>query len=140
MPAPRTTRVFVQGDFTRPAAPVEPGTPAVLPPLDTGAARATRLELARWLVSAENPLTARVLVNRIWQRLFGRGLVDTDADFGLMGAPPSHPELLDWLAVELRQRGWSLKALHRLILSSRAYRMASVETPAEVAADPHNEH
>ncbi len=140
LPAPRTTRVFVQGDFTRPAAPVEPGTPAVLPPLDTGAARATRLELARWLVSAENPLTARVLVNRIWQRLFGRGLVDTDADFGLMGAPPSHPELLDWLAVELRQRGWSLEALHRLILSSRAYRMASVETPAEVAADPHNEH
>jgi cytochrome c553 len=136
---PRTTRILVQGDFTRPADEVGPGTPAVLPPLPDTGTSPTRLDLARWLVSEENPLTARVLVNRVWQRLFGRGLVETEGDFGLMGSPPSHPELLDWLAVEVRQRGWSLKALHRLILSSQAYRMSSVETVAQATTDPHND-
>jgi hypothetical protein len=79
-----------------------------------------------------------VLVNRVWQRCFGRGLVETDNDFGLMGSIPSHPELLDWLAAELVRRQWSLKALHRLIVTSRTYRQSSVEAPAQAAADPHN--
>ncbi len=139
LPEPRPTRILVQGDFTRPAADVTPGTPAVLPPIAETAARPTRLDLARWLVDPGNPLTARVLVNRVWQRHFGRGLVETDGDFGLMGTPPSHPELLDWLALETRRLGWSQKALLRLIMTSRAYRMASVETVALVAADPHNQ-
>ncbi len=135
---PRKTTVLTQGDFTRPGDEVTPGTPEVLPPLDPSAAAPNRLDLARWLVSPANPLTARVLVNRVWQQYFGRGLVETDNDFGLMGAPPSHPELLDWLAVEFMHRGWSLKSLQRLIVTSRAYRQSSVETPAQAAADPHN--
>jgi hypothetical protein len=136
---PRSTRILVQGDFTRPAAVVEPGTPTVLPPLTSDRARPTRLALARWLVAPDNPLTARVAVNRVWQRLFGWGLVETDSDFGLTGAPPSHPELLDWLALEFQARGWSVKALHRLIMSSRAYRMSSVATAERLAADPGNQ-
>ena len=138
---PRTTTVFVQGDFTRPADVVTPNTPEVLPPLETAQATTSlpsRLDLARWLVSAENPLTARVTVNRIWQRLFGAGLVATDNDFGLMGTPPSHPELLDWLAIEFVHRGWSLKALHRLLVTSRTYRQSSVASPAVAEADPAN--
>ncbi|MFM7520926.1 MAG: PSD1 and planctomycete cytochrome C domain-containing protein [Planctomycetota bacterium] len=135
---PRSTRILVQGDFTRPADEVAPGTPSVLPPLTADRARPTRLDLARWLVAPDNPLTARVAVNRVWQRLFGRGLVETDSDFGLTGAPPLHPELLDWLALEFRTRGWSVKELHRLIMSSRAYRMSSVARPESRAADPGN--
>jgi len=135
---PRTTTIFVQGDFTRPADEVSPGTPEVLPPLAATAPTPTRLELARWLVDPGNPLTARVLVNRLWQRLFGIGLVETENDFGLMGTPPSHPELLDWLAVEMVARGWSLKDFHRLVVTSRTYRQSSHETAAHAAADPHN--
>jgi len=138
LPTPRTTTVLTQGDFTRPGDEVTPGTPEVLPPLDPSAAAPNRLDLARWLVSPANPLTARVLVNRVWQQYFGRGLVETDNDFGLMGAPPSHPELLDWLALEFMRRGWSLKSLQRLIVTSRTYRQSSVETPEQAAADPHN--
>jgi len=138
---PRTTTVFVQGDFTRPADAVTPNTPEVLPPLELSGEQKdapTRLDLARWLVSPENPLTARVLVNRIWQRLFGMGLVETDNDFGLMGTPPSHPELLDWLAIEFVHRGWSLKDLHRLLVTSRTYRQSSVDSPVVAEADPAN--
>jgi len=135
---PRRTTILVQGDFTRPADEVTPGTPEVLPPLAVSGAAPTRLDLARWLVDPANPLTARVLANRVWQRLFGAGLVETDNDFGLMGTPPSHPELLDWLAVETVKRGWSLKALHRLVVTSRTYRQRSAETPALAAVDPHN--
>lgn len=97
-----------------------------------------RLALANWLVSAENPLTARVLVNRIWQDHFGVGLVKTADDFGLQGEVPSHPELLDWLAVEFVESGWDVKALHRLIVSSAAYRQASRTNEALVAQDPEN--
>jgi len=136
---PRRTTMFVQGDFTRPAEEVPPGTPAVLPALVHEPAQPpTRLELAHWLVADGNPLTSRVLVNRIWQRLFGRGLVETDDDFGLMGSPPSHPELLDWLAAECVRSGWSLKAVHRSIVTSRTYRQSSAETPVQAALDPHN--
>ncbi|MFM8579665.1 MAG: PSD1 and planctomycete cytochrome C domain-containing protein [Planctomycetaceae bacterium] len=143
LPKPRATTILVQGDFTRPSEEVEPGTPAILPTLGTSPQvgtdrRATRLDLARWLVDPANPLTARVLVNRLWQRAFGRGLVETDSDFGLMGSPPSHPELLDWLAGEVVRRGWSLKEVQRLIVTSRAYRQTSIPSDASLDADPHN--
>lgn len=123
---PRRTTVYVKGDFTRPAEEVTPATPAVLPVLQ--AKQPTRLDLARWLVRRDHPLTARVLVNRVWQQYFGRGLVETENDFGTMGTLPSHPELLDWLAVEFMDQGWSLKHLHRLIVSSDAYRQSSAAT------------
>ena len=135
---PRTTRVLIKGDFTRPGEEVLPGTPAVLHPLAATDRPLTRLDLAVWLTAPENPLTARVLVNRVWQVYFGRGLVETDSDFGLQGALPTHPELLDWLACEWVDRHWSLKELHRLIVTSHAYRQASTIAPAAAAADPGN--
>ena len=135
---PRTTNVFIQGDFTRPAAEVHCGTPAVLPKLNSTSEQPNRLDLARWIVSPENPLTARVIVNRVWQHYFGRGLVETDNDFGFQGTPPSHPELLDWLAVEFMERGWSLKELHRLIVTSQTYRQTSADRPDLKEKDPSN--
>ncbi len=136
---PRATTVLIKGDFTRPAEPVTPGTPAVLPPLGETTTRPNRLDLARWIVSPQNPLTARVIANRIWQQYFGRGIVETENDFGTQGTSPSHPELLDWLAVELMERQWSLKALHRVIVSSQTYRQSSAERPELREQDPHNE-
>ena len=127
LPAPRKTNVYIKGDFTRPADEVTCGTPAVLPPLENSAGTINRLDLARWIVSPNNPLTARVIVNRVWQHYFGRGLVETENDFGLQGSPPSHPELLDWLAVEFMEHGWSLKDLHRMIVNSETYQQSSVE-------------
>ena len=104
--------------------------------------RGGRLALARWLSRSDNPLSTRVIVNRIWQYHFGRGLVGTPSDFGRLGEPPSHPELLDWLAKELVRQGWRLKPLHRLILTSAAYRQSAIRSPGEVAAarrvDPEN--
>lgn len=97
-----------------------------------------RLGLAKWLVSRDNPLTARVAVNRIWEQYFGRGIVETSEDFGSQGAAPSHPELLDWMAVEFMDRGWSMKAMHRMIVTSRAYRQSSRLTPQLLQADPYN--
>jgi len=138
LPKPRTTTVFIQGDFTRPADEVTSGTPAVLPKVETNNASLNRLDLARWLVSSENPLTARVTVNRVWQQYFGRGLVETENDFGLQGSLPSHPELLDWMAVEFMERGWSLKELHRQIVSSKTYRQTSVDRPDLKEKDPGN--
>ncbi len=122
---PRTTFLLIKGDFTRPADELTPGTPAVLHPLETSSEYPNRLDLARWITSPKNPLTSRVIVNRIWQQYFGRGLVVTENDFGLLGARPTHPELLDWLAVEFVRRGWSLKEIHRLIVSSHTYRQSS---------------
>ncbi len=122
---PRTTSVFIKGDFTRPSDEVLPGTPAVLHSLDSEKQLLDRLDLANWIVDRRNPLTARVIVNRVWQQYFGRGLVETENDFGLQGMSPSHPELLDWLAVQWIDRGWSLKALHRLIATSHTYRQSS---------------
>jgi hypothetical protein len=124
---PRPTNVHLGGDFTRRGDHVEPGVPDVLHDLRApqGASGRTRMDLARWLIDRRNPLTARVFVNRIWQAYFGRGLVETDNDFGTQGAPPSHPELLDWLACELMDRSWSQKAIHRLIVTSETYRQAS---------------
>jgi len=120
---PRETHRLSGGDFTRPAETVTPGVPAVLSPLH--AETPDRMDLARWLVAPSNPLTARVTVNRLWQAAFGRGLVETDEDFGTQGAPPSHPELLDWLATGLIGQGWSLKSIQRLIYTSATYRQSS---------------
>src|SRR5262249_5901460 len=137
---PRDTFVHLGGDFTRKGDRVAPGVPAVLPPLEDASpgTPADRMDLARWLVARRNPLTARVVVNRIGQAYFGRGLVETDNDFGTQGSPPSHPELLDWLACELMDRGWSIKAIHRLIVSSATYRQASRVRPEGQAVDPDN--
>ncbi|MBI4624356.1 MAG: DUF1553 domain-containing protein, partial [Verrucomicrobia bacterium] len=136
LPAPRESVVFIKGDFTRPGEKVTPGTPAILPPL--AAQNPTRLDLARWVVDPANPLPARVLVNRVWQHYFGRGLVETENDFGTQGAAPTHPELLDWLATELVAQRWSLKALHRLIVTSATYRQSSRARPDLELADPVN--
>jgi hypothetical protein len=122
--------------------PVPRGFPAALtalvpaPPMPAGASG--RLELARWLTHPEHPLTARVAVNRVWQGHFGQGLVRTPSNFGLRGAPPTHPELLDWLARAFVRDGWSLKALHRRILTSATYRMESVPAPGVLVRDPEN--
>jgi Protein of unknown function (DUF1553)/Protein of unknown function (DUF1549)/Planctomycete cytochrome C len=138
LPKPRTTTVFIQGDFTRPADEVHCATPSVLPKINSASEQLNRLDLARWLVSNDNPLTARVIVNRVWQHYFGRGLVETENDFGLQGTPPSHPELLDWLSVEFMERGWSLKELHRLIVTSKTYQQASVDRDDLKQKDPGN--
>jgi mono/diheme cytochrome c family protein len=154
--APRETRVFTRGDWKRPGDPVQPGTPSFLHPFPADAPP-NRLGLARWIVDKQNPLTARVIVNRVWQQYFGQGLVSTPEDFGARCEPPSHPELLDWLAVEFRDgeterqrdreterknphsassmgrnpqsKAWSLKQLHRLIVNSATYRQSSVVAP-----------
>jgi mono/diheme cytochrome c family protein len=137
MPRPRDTYLLLRGQYDKKGPKVTAGVPASLPPLPKGAP-ANRLGLARWLVSPEQPLTARVTVNRLWQLFFGTGLVKTAEDFGAQGEPPSHPELLDWLAVEFRESGWDVRALVRLIVTSSAYRQASAVTPALQARDPEN--
>ena len=137
LPEPRDSYIHVQGDFTRRGDAVEPGTPSVLPPLPSDAPR-NRLGLARWLVSDDNPLTPRVTMNRVWQRYFGLGIVETENDFGTQGSQPSHPELLDWLASEFVRRDWDLKAMHRLILNSATYRQASAYRTDAAAVDPGN--
>ncbi len=138
LPEPRRTHVLTKGNFLAPGKEVEPGVPAVLPPLHARGPRPDRLDLARWLVDGTNPLTARVTVNRVWQRIFGAGLVATDNDFGTRGERPTHPELLDWLALEFVERGWSLKELHRLVLSSSTYRQSSRATSELLERDPEN--
>src|SRR5688500_1915124 len=127
--APRTTNLFIKGDFTRPSEVVQPGVPRVLPALKVDKRTPNRLDLAKWIVDPQNPLTARVTVNRIWQQYFGRGLVETENDFGTQGIPPTHPELLDYLATELIQNKWSLKHFHRLVVTSATYRQSSVVRP-----------
>ena len=127
---PRDTFILARGDYRNKTDKVEPGTPAVLPPLPKTEGRPNRLTLARWLVDPSHPLTARVAVNRYWQMYFGTGLVKTAENFGSQGEPPSHPELLDWLATEFIRTGWDVKAMQRLIVTSAAYRRASEVTPA----------
>lgn len=122
---PRQTRVFVKGDFTRPAETVTPGVLSVLHPLSSTEKEPNRLDLARWIVSKQNPLTARVMANRVWQQYFGRGIVETENDFGLQGALPTHPELLEWLASEFMESGWNFKQLHRQIVLSETYMQSS---------------
>lgn len=137
LPEPRPAFLLKRGSYDAPAERVERGVPAVLPPLDKGLPN-NRLGLARWLMNAENPLTARVTVNRFWQMFFGTGLVKTAEDFGAQGELPSHPELLDWLAVEFREGGWDVKALLKQIVMSAAYRQSSKTTPELQQRDPEN--
>lgn len=131
----RPNFVHHRGEFLQPEARVEPGVPAFLPQLPEGTP-VNRLTFARWLFAPENPLTARVAVNRQWQAFFGRGIVRTVQDFGYQGDLPSHPELLDWLAVEFQKEGWSFKKLDRLIVTSATYRQSAVTTPQMLAHDP----
>lgn len=137
MKEPRATFLLIRGAYDKLGETVTAATPAVLPPLDDSAPR-NRLGLAMWLVSPHNPLTARVTVNRFWQQLFGTGLVRTSEDFGSQGEPPSHPELLDWLAVTFRDSGWDVKRLLRLIVTSATYRQRSQLTPGLHERDPEN--
>ncbi len=133
----RRTHVQLRGSFRALGEEVTAGVPAAFPPLPAGVP-ANRLTLARWLVDPENPLTARVLANRLWEGIFGIGLVRTTEEFGSQGEPPTHPELLDWLAVELRDGRWDMKRLLRLLVTSAAYRQSSRVTPELLAADPEN--
>ncbi len=133
----RVTRVLNKGNFQDPGNVVTPAVPQALHPYPTGAPP-NRLGLARWLVDPENPLTARVAVNRYWAQVFGKGLVETEEDFGTQGEPPSHPEMLDWLAVWYRESGWNTKALLRLIVTSATYRQTSRATRELLDRDPPN--
>jgi hypothetical protein len=134
---PRPTFIHNRGEFLQPTERVEPGVLSVLNPLAADAPR-NRLGFARWLVARDHPLTARVVVNRAWTAFFGRGLVKTTDDFGFQGEAPSHPALLDWLAVEFMESGWSQKKLHRLIVLSATYQQSSHVTPGLIARDPEN--
>jgi hypothetical protein len=150
--APRITAVHKRGDFLSKGVVVQPHVPSVLPQIKAREQQPDRLDLARWLVSSENPLTARVMVNRVWQQYFGRGLVSSDSDFGTQGELPSHPELLDWLAARFRgdpfnpqdrssketSPAWSFKALHRLIVTSATYQQSSTLRPELLERDPNN--
>jgi len=133
--APPKTYIHVKGDWRDHGADVQPGTLSVLPALGE---KPTRLALARWLTSPENPLTSRVAANRIWQELFGRGIVNTSDDFGTQGDRPTHPELLDWLASEYMQRGWSMKQMVRLMVTSSTYRQSSNARKELETRDPEN--
>lgn len=134
----RTSHILHRGDFLQPDAEVSPGTLASLPALAPRGAAPDRLDLARWLVSSQNPLTPRVTVNHLWSNLFGRGLVRTANDFGVRGERPTHPELLDWLAGELVRRRWSRKDMIRLIVSSATYQQSSRHRPDLADIDPQN--
>jgi hypothetical protein len=144
------TNLFHRGDYRQPLQTISPGALSVCSP-ESGriefAAKSPeipttgrRLAFARWLTGPDNPLTARVIANRVWMHHFGRGIVSTPADFGRLGVPPTHPELLDWLATELRDLGWDLKHLHRLVMLSTAYRESSRREPAQVAIDSENRY
>jgi len=132
-----TANILNRGQYDQPREQVTPGVPAALPPMAASLPR-SRLGLAKWLVDADNPLMARVTVNRFWQELFGNGLVRSAGDFGSQGEVPSHPELLDWMAVNFRESGWDVKKFYRLLVTSAAYRQAVSATPEKLKADPEN--
>jgi mono/diheme cytochrome c family protein len=137
----RETFILLRGDFLNPdkaGGPLKPGVVAAVPPLLESREKGSRVDLARWLVDPRNPLTPRVTVNRVWMRYFGRGLVETDEDFGTQGSPPTHPELLDWQAGEFAGQGWSQKRLHRSIVTSSTYRQSSHARPELADKDPRN--
>jgi hypothetical protein len=137
MPTPRDTHVLIRGVYDKRGEQVAPDVPAVFPALPKEG-KNDRLKLARWLVSSENPLTARVAVNRCWQMYFGEGLVKTPEDFGVQGEPPSHPELLDWLATEFVRLQWDVKAMQKLIVTSASYRQSSQGSRDLYQSDPDN--
>jgi hypothetical protein len=143
LPKPRPTFLFQRGDFLRPdkeKGPLEPGVIAAVSAGMPGAPKTfrNRVDLAQWLVHPENPLTPRVTMNRVWLHYFGRGLVETEEDFGTQGSPPTHPDLLDWLGREFIRRGWSMKAMHRLIVTSATYQQSSAARPDLAEKDPRN--
>jgi hypothetical protein len=135
----RTTKVQLRGNFQNLGDEVQPGVPSVLPPLTASqGAKPNRLDMARWIVSPENPLTARVLVNRFWEVIFGVGIVRTSEEFGAQGEMPVHPDLLDWLATEFIRTGWDTKGFLKLLVTSAAYQQSSVVTPETQEKDPEN--
>lgn len=136
-PKPAFAHILNRGVYSSLGERVEPGPPGFLPPFPEDA-KADRLALANWLVSPENPLLARVTVNRIWQEVFGRGIVTTPGDFGIVGDRPTHPDLLDWLAVEFRESGWDIKGLYKTLVLSATYRQSSRITPDALEGDPAN--
>jgi hypothetical protein len=136
-PSPAYADLLKRGDYYARMERVGPSVPHVLPPLPPGAPM-NRRGLAEWLLAPNHPLMTRVTVNRIWQEIFGRGLVDSAGDFGIMGERPSHPELLDWLAVEFRESGWDVKRFYRLLVTSAAYRQATTVSPEKIARDGTN--
>src|SRR5439155_1130001 len=138
LPQPREAHVLLRGQYDHPGEKVERGVPASLGLELPKDAPFNRLGLAKWLVDPSNPLTARVAVNHYWQIAFGNGLVKTAEDFGSQGEPPSHPELLDWLATELIRTGWNVKGMMRLIVTSATYRQSSRATPELLEKDPEN--
>jgi hypothetical protein len=137
---PRVTRVLPRGDWQNEKGEVvQPAVPHFLPqPDDPGGRRLTRLDLAKWLVRRDNPLTARAVVNRLWKQFFGAGLSAVLDDLGAQGEPPTHPELLDWLAAEFMDRGWDVKHVVKLMVMSNAYRRSSAARPDLKDVDPHN--
>ncbi|MBL8214411.1 MAG: DUF1553 domain-containing protein [Bryobacterales bacterium] len=137
LPKMRDTYILGRGDYRNKTEKVTPAVPASLPPLPPGLP-ANRLGLAKWLIDPSHPLTARVTVNRFWQNLFGAGLVETSEDFGSQGAPPTHPELLDWLAASFVESGWDVKALQKKIVMSATYRQSAKATPELTERDPQN--
>ncbi len=136
-PEPRPAHILIRGAYDQPGEPVERGTPAFLPPMQHDGL-ATRMDLARWFAAPDHPLTARVAVNRLWQQLFGVGIVKTSEDFGAQGEWPQHPELLDYLAVRFVESGWDVKSLLKHIVLSETYRQASAAAPERFEADPAN--
>ena len=136
-PDPPGSHIHIRGDYYQPGIEVHPATPAFLHSMPEGGTRG-RLALARWLVSPENPLTSRVMVNRLWQELFGRGIVFTSEDFGTQGRKPTHPGLLDWLAAEFVERGWSMKQMAKLMVMSATYRQSSDVGEKLLERDPDN--
>ena len=142
LPQPRETFIHLRGSFLdhdRKTGPLSPGVPAALPPLPDKTTPRNRLDLAEWLVRPDHPLVPRVTVNRVWMRYFGKGLVTTENDFGTQGTYPTHPELLDWLAHDFVANGWSMKRLHKLIVTSATYRQSSHARPDLAEIDPLNQ-
>ena len=135
--SPAMAHILMRGAYDKPGDQVAAAPPASLHAMPAGAA-SNRLGLAQWVVDSQNPLTARVTVNRFWQEVFGQGIVSTAEDFGIMGAPPSHPELLDWLAVEFQENGWDVKQLFKLMLMSATYRQTAITTPEKLEKDRDN--
>ena len=129
--------LLFRGEYDKRRDKLSPATPAVFPPMNADLP-SNRLGLARWLLQPDHPLTARVTVNRIWQELFGVGIVRTSGDFGIAGEMPSHPELLDWLAVEFREKGWDVKGFYKMLVMSATYRQSAVTTKEKLAKDPQN--
>jgi hypothetical protein len=139
LPKPRDAFVMLRGQYDKPGEAVQPSTPAFLPSMSSiEGRRPNRLDLAKWLMAEEHPLTARVTVNRFWQQIFGVGLVKTSYDFGSQGEVPSHPELLDWLSRWYRNNGWNTKSLMRLMLTSKTFKQKTTTSPELLAVDPEN--